>query len=390
MKKKLIFVSEALWVGGIETALVNLLNRLDYDKYDVTCLIVRDYQEMASRITPKCRLLVADRQHTVTFKESYKYSRLFNLMEEPQNASSTRRLIWKALCLLLKAPEMRMYSKYIRKQLAGEHFDTCIIYSDRTAELAVRGIDADKYLMFYHHGSMKREYHDSYGYKKSEQIIVVSQGVADNLKKEFPQFRDKITVVHNLTDIEGIREKAKEVPDDLFPETGFNIVSCGRLHHVKGYDLALQACDILLKRGYDQIHWHIVGGGPEEANLRQQIKELHLEEHVHLYGMKSNPFPYIKAADLFAQPSRFEGYSMSIMEGQVLGMPILATRAAAGKQIEDGINGILCDATADSIAEHIQQMIDSPDMGVKIRMYLGRYDFERLNCDILTKLDEIF
>ncbi|MCD7881257.1 MAG: glycosyltransferase [Clostridiales bacterium] len=384
MKKKLIFVSEALWVGGIETALVNLLNRLDYDKYDATCLIVRDYQEMASRITPKCRLLVADRQHTVAFKEPYQYSRLFNLMEEPQNASSTRRLIWKALCLFLKAPEMRMYSKYIRKQLAGEHFDPCIIYSDRTAELAVRGIDADKYLMFYHHGSMKREYHDSYGYKKSEKIIAVSQGVANNLKKEFPQFRNKITVIHNLTDIEGIREKAKEIPDDLFPETGFNIVSCGRLHHVKGYDLAIQACDILLKRGYDQIHWHIVGGGPEEANLRQQIKELHLEEHVHLYGMKSNPYPYIKAADLFAQPSRFEGYSMSIMEGQVLGMPILATRAAAGKQIEDGINGILCDTTADSIAEHIQQLIDSPDMGERIRMYLGKYDFERLNCDILA------
>ncbi|MCD7750430.1 MAG: glycosyltransferase [Lachnospiraceae bacterium] len=360
MKKKLIFASEALWVGGIETALVNLLNRLDYDKYDVTCLIVRDYQEMASRITPNCRLLIADRQHTVTFKESYKYSRLFNLMEEPQNASSARRLIWKALCLFLKAPEMRMYSKYIRKQLAGEHFDTCIIYSDRTAELAVRGIDADKYLMFYHHGSMKREYHDSYGYKKSEQIIAVSQGVANNLKKEFPQFRDKIIVIHNLTDIEGIREKAKEVHDDLFPEAGFNIVSCGRLHHVKGYDLAIQACDILLKRGYDQIHWYIVGGGPEEANLRQQIKELHLEEHVHLYGMKSNPYPYIKAGDLFVQPSRVEAYGLTIIEALALGVPVVATNTAGATEIADILpNVALCNADAIEIAQLMEQHINN-------------------------------
>lgn len=75
MKKKLIFITEALWIGGIETALVNLLNRLDYDRYNVTCLILRDCQEMAYRITPKCRLIVSDRQHAVTFREGYHYKR---------------------------------------------------------------------------------------------------------------------------------------------------------------------------------------------------------------------------------------------------------------------------------------------------------------------------
>lgn len=70
MKKKLIFITEALWIGGIETALVNLLNRLDYDQYNVTCLILRDCQEMAYRITPKCRLIVSDRQHAVTFRKA--------------------------------------------------------------------------------------------------------------------------------------------------------------------------------------------------------------------------------------------------------------------------------------------------------------------------------
>ncbi len=389
MKKKLIFVSEALWVGGIETALVNLLNRLDYEKYDVTCLIVRDYQDMADRITKKCRLIVADRQHTVSFPDSYRHARLYNLMEEPLNASRLRRLIWKALCLFLKGREMRLYSQYIREQLNGEMFDTCVIYSDRTAEIAVRGVKAEKYLMFYHHGSFKREFHDIYGYRKSDTIIAVSQGVAENLRKALPRFQDKVVVIHNLTDIEEIREKAKEIPDDLFPETGFNIVSCGRLHYVKGYDLAIQACEKLVRKGYGQIQWHIIGGGPEEENLQRQIQELHMEEHVHLYGMKENPYPYIKAADLFAQPSRFEGYSMSIMEGQVLGLPILATRAAAGNQIQDGINGILCDTSVESILDHIQRMIDLPDDGEKIRMNVDRYDFEELNVSILTRLDEI-
>ena len=97
MKKKILFISEALWIGGIETALVNLLNRLDYDRYDVTCLILRDSQEMAPRITTKCRLLVADRQHTVSFPEAYAHRRMYNLMEEPQGATALRRLIWRCL-----------------------------------------------------------------------------------------------------------------------------------------------------------------------------------------------------------------------------------------------------------------------------------------------------
>lgn len=97
MKKKLIFITEALWIGGIETALVNLLNRLDYNRFDVTCLVLRDSLDVADRITPQCRLIVSDRQHKVTFPKGYGCKRLYNIMEEPQNAAKFRRFIWSAL-----------------------------------------------------------------------------------------------------------------------------------------------------------------------------------------------------------------------------------------------------------------------------------------------------
>ena len=77
MKKKIIFVSQALWIGGIETALVNLINKLDYNKYDVTCLITQNYLDMAERLTKNCRLIVADRTSLVTFTKPYKYINLF-------------------------------------------------------------------------------------------------------------------------------------------------------------------------------------------------------------------------------------------------------------------------------------------------------------------------
>ena len=102
MKKKIIFVTQALWIGGIETALVNLINRLDYNKYDVTCLITQNYLDMADRLTKNCRLIVADRHSLVTFTKPYKFEKLFKLLEEPQGATRFRRFIWRVLNVLFK------------------------------------------------------------------------------------------------------------------------------------------------------------------------------------------------------------------------------------------------------------------------------------------------
>ena len=308
MKKKLIFITEALWIGGIEAALVNLLNRLDYTRYDITCLILRDCQDLASRITAPCRLIVSDRQHPVSFSTAYPHSRMYNLMEEPQNPTKLRRLIWRMLRLCLRAPEARRYAAYVKEQLGDVHFDTAIIYSDRVAEIAVRAVPADRFLMFYHHGAMRREYHDEYGYRRAERIIAVSEALAEKLRAFRPRYGEKIIAIHNLIDIAGVREKSLETPSICFPKDCFNLVSCGRLSPAKGMDLAVHACARLVQQGHTRIHWWIVGGGPEERALRELIREKGLEDYVTLLGMQSNPYPYIRQADLYVQPSRFEGH----------------------------------------------------------------------------------
>ncbi len=386
MKKKLIFITEALWIGGIETALVNLLNRLDYDKYDATCLILRDSQEMAGRITQKCRLLVADRQHPATFPDAYRHKRMYNLMEEPQNASGLRRLIWRMLRLALRAPEAGLYAAYVKKRLDGEHFDTAVIYSDRAAETAVRAVCADRFLMFYHHGAMRREYHDIYGYLKAEKIVAVSEALAEKLRRYRPQYAEKIIAVNNLIDIAGVREKSLEEPKTVFPKERFNIVSCGRLSYAKGMDLAVEACTRLVRDGYANIHWWIIGGGPEEAALREQLHALGLEERVTLLGMQDNPYPYIRQADLYVQPSRFEGHCVTVLEARLLAAPILATRNAAEEQIESGRTGLLCEPEAASLAEAVKRLYHAPEQRNAFRAALRSHAFERDNAAILQKL----
>lgn len=387
MKKKLIFITEALWIGGIETALVNLLNRLDYNRFDVTCLVLRDSLDVADRITPQCRLIVSDRQHKVTFPKGYGCKRLYNIMEEPQNAAKFRRFIWFALRVVFRAAEARCYASYVKKQLKGEHFDTAVIYSDRAAETAVRAVSADRFLMFYHHGAMRREYHDAYGYRKADKVIAVSPALAEKLRAYRSKYTDKIISVNNIIDIDGVREKGLETPTVKFSADCFNIVSCGRLSHAKGMDIAVDACAKLVADGFTGFHWYIVGGGPEESALREQIMRLGLEDCVSLLGMQSNPYPYIRCADLYVQPSRFEAFGLTIREAQVLTVPVLSTRTdGSAELISDGETGLLCESDADSIAAAIIRLYNAPKLRESIQAELQNYDFERDNSAILNQL----
>ena len=387
MKKKLIFITEALWIGGIEAALVNLLNQLDYTRYDVTCLILRDCQDLASRITAPCRLIVSDRQHPVSFSTAYPHSRMYNLMEEPQNPTKLRRLIWRMLRLCLRAPEARRYAAYVKEQLGDVRFNTAIIYSDRVAEIAVRAVPADRFLMFYHHGAMRREYHDEYGYRRAERIIAVSEALAEKLRAFRPRYGEKIIAIHNLIDIAGVREKSLETPSICFPKDCFNLVSCGRLSPAKGMDLAVHACARLVQRGHTRIHWWIVGGGPEERALRELIREKGLEDYVTLLGMQSNPYPYIRQADLYVQPSRFEAFGLTILEAMVLGKPVLSTETDGGREIiHSGLTGKLCPPDSASIAAAIQGLYAAPEELSRYRAALEQENFDLANEEIMGKL----
>ena len=389
MKKKILFISEALWIGGIETALVNLLNRMDYEKYDVTCLVVRGSLEMANRITPKCRLLVADREKAFSFSETYKYSRLYHLTERCENPSRLHRAMMWAVPAI-KWIENRLYIQYIRAQMKAEHFDTCVIYSDRTAEIAVRAVNADRFLLFYHHGAMRKVWHDEIGYRKSNQIIAVSEAVEQKRRAFRPRYGQKMMTIHNLTDVEGIRRKAEEPIPETFPQDQFNIVSCGRVSHEKGMDLAVEACAQLVAMGHENIHWWIVGGGPAENEVRERITALHMENYVTMLGMKENPYPYIKQADLYVQPSRFEGNPMTILEALILGQPVVSTNNTGAREIlQDGVTGVLCEMTAQSLSCGVCSLLTHEESRAKLRRNVSATDMDAENKTNLRRLGNL-
>ena len=390
MKKKIIFVTKALWIGGIETALVNLLKQFDYDKYDVTLLVLKAELDMLAQIHPKCRVLIADREKTVTFSERYRYSRLFHLTEEPVQPSGFHKMMMWTVPMM-RWMENWLYIRYIRKLMREEEFDTAVIYSDVVGETAVRAIKAKKYLMFYHHGAMRHVYHDKIAYRKCDKIIAVSENLAEALRKFNSKYSYKITAVHNLTDIEGIRRKGREAIPECFDSTKFNIVSVGRVSHEKGMDLAVRACARLVADGYDNVRWWIVGDGPDMQEVRVEIERLHMEAYVITVGMKTNPYPYIQHANLYVQPSRFEGYPMTILEALILGKVVVSTNnPGAHEIIIDGTNGILCDIDEKQIVMKIEIVVQESEKLKLLQANVRIIDFEEQNQRCVDQLVKLF
>lgn len=390
MKKKIVFVTKALWIGGIETALVNLLKYFDYDKYEVTLLVLKAELDMLGQIHPKCRVLIADRDETVTFPKKYRFSQLYHLTEEPENPSSLHKaMLWTVP--LIRWVENGLYIRYIRQLMRDEKFDTAVIYSDVAGETAVRAIKAGQYLMFYHHGAMRRVYHDKVAYKQCEKIIAVSENQAMALREFHPKYKDKIVVVHNLTDVDGIRKKAKDFSETKFDSEKFNIVSVGRVSHEKGMDIAVRACAELVRNGYSNICWWIVGDGPAMQEVKALIKALCLEKHVITTGMKKNPYPYIRQADLYVQPSRFEAFGLTILEAMILGKAVVATSSmGANEVIDEGKNGLLCEANAGKMSERIEQLIRNPGKLKELKLVVHQMDFKGQNKKNMGMLEKLF
>lgn len=389
MKKKIVFVTKALWIGGIETALVNLLKEFDYDKYDVTLLVLKAELDMLDQIPTKCRVMIVDREKTVTFQKRYRYSRLFHLTEESENPSRLHRMMMWTIPMI-RWTENRLYICYIRKLMQKEQFETAVIYSDVVGETAIRAINADKYLMFYHHGAMRHVYHDKIAYKKCKEIVAVSKHQAEALRNFAPRYADKIIVVNNLADVKGVQEKSRESIPEKFDKEYFNIVTCGRISKEKGMDLAVETCKRLITDGYKKIRWWIIGGGPAYSNVKKMVKKLNLESYVYMLGMKENPYPYIAKADLYVQPSRFEGYPMSILEAVILKKIVISTNNKGAEEMLKNLKcGILCKIDSTDLAEKISSIISDPQYYDEKKQEMKKIDLMQKNREVLKQIETL-
>ena len=183
-----------------------------------------------------------------------------------------------------------------------------------------------------------------------------------------------------------IRKKAEEPIEELFDNDKFNIVSVGRVSYEKGMDLAVKACAKLVKDGYENIRWWIVGDGPAMDEVKSVIKECEMQRYVNLVGMKDNPYPYIKKADVYVQPSRCESFGLTISEALILRKNIISTDTMGARELlTEKSLGRICKMKSADIAYAIENEINDEK---RFEVPYNSWDrFNKKNQEILQQLD---
>ena len=165
------------------------------------------------------------------------------------------------------------------------------------------------------------------------------------------------------------------------------LLSVGRFCEAKNYDNVPDICKRMIDSGCD-VKWYIIGFGVDEPLIRQKIAEAGMQEHVIILGKKENPYPYIKACDIYVQPSRYEGKSVTVREAQMLCKPVSVTNyPTANSQIQDGVDGVIVPMDNEGCAKVLAEFILDTEKQNRIIDYLQTHDYG--NVDEVDKIYNI-
>lgn len=375
MKKNLLFVINNLNCGGAEKALISLLETIDYTAYNVDLLLFKHEGIFFSKIPEQVNLL----EEPLEFKyfDMPIKAAIIDILKKGRLDIATSRL---SAGIIFKTEgnqarcEQRVWkfiSKPIRK--LKKEYDVAIGYLEKNPiYFCLEKVNAKKTIGFIHNDYNKLGMDptlDMPYFDKLDHIVTVSKECANVLKQQFPMYQHKVSVMYNIVSPATINNLSLETIN--LNKRVTNLVSVGRLNKQKGFDMAVEACKDLNASGY-QVNWLVIGEGEERIKLEQMIKDYHLEDQFILLGMKENPYPYIKEADIYVQPSRFEGKSIAIDEAKILQKPIVVTNFSTAKdQVNNQENGIVVDMNPISISKGIQKLIDNQNLRRKFERQLS-------------------
>ena len=369
MKKKILFMVSSMNIGGVEKSLLSLLAVIPKEKYEITILTLDKKGGFLEYIPNNVKLIEA---------EWFKYIKPL-IMDSPQNI--IKRYIKNYEFLKIpsfiysyfkskKTNDRYIYYKHVLKSIpeCKEKYDAAIAYAGPTEIIDAyisRKVKAEKKIAWVHfdiskHKINKKLYNNLY--ERFDKIFAVSNECKKKLDEIIPAVRNKSEVLFNIVSEDLINEMSESYVDFDDNYKGIKIITVGRLSKEKGQDLAIKALAKLKKDRYD-VKWYCIGEGNSRQEFEQLIKEYKLEENFLLLGATSNPYPYIKNADIYVQTSRHEGYCLTLAEAKALNKPIVTTNfIGAYEQIKNNENGIIVSCNENDLAEGIRELIDNKEI----------------------------
>jgi glycosyltransferase involved in cell wall biosynthesis len=377
MKKQLLFVIDSLDCAGAEKSLVTLLSLLDYSRFSVDLMLFGHggvleelipkevnilnplkYTEFAALDLKKALKCSVGNLDFKMFSSRMKYS--LGIRKNKYSNAQKARIFWKSI------------SNVIEKN--PKEYDIAISYAQGvpTFYVADKVKARKKYAwvnVSYRLDEKEREFQKQF-YNHYNKIVAVSESTKEIFLETFPYYSEKVNVIYDINNSQFISKMANIGEDYEDNFDGLRILTIGRLAHQKGYDVALEACKMLKEKGI-KFKWYALGKGPLEKEIKEFISENGLSEHFELLGVKANPYPFIKNADLYVQTSRFEGFGLAIAEARMLNVPVVTTRFdAVYNQMIDGKNGLVVDMNSDAVCEGILKVVNDKELRESIIKYL--------------------
>lgn len=382
MNKPRIFIAmHYMEIGGAETALVGLLNALDPARVDVDLFLYDHRGEMMQFIPKWVNLLPQIPKYSVLERP------IVELVKRGFWGIAAARMSAKLIGKLTNVPSFSMdvfTSLFTNKLLPTicpqKKYDLAISFltphtyvkNKVMAKKKIAWIHTD-YTIYPIAKNVELPIWSSYNY-----IASISNDVTRTFLQVFPSLAPKIVEIENILSPSFVRKRAElqDVDKEIRQEGAITLLSVGRFSDAKNYDNVPDICKHLINETKLNIKWYIIGYGGDEALIRQKIKEAGLEEHVILLGKRSNPYPYIKACDIYVQPSRYEGKSVTVREAQMLCKPVVVTNyPTAPSQIRSGIDGVIVPMDNEGCAHGLAEVICDKPLQERIIAHLKTHDY---------------
>ena len=386
-KRILVVMPGAMELGGVERSLIGLLDSIDYDRYSVDLFLYGHHGPLFSQIPEQVNLLPEVKELAYlrdSFSQKLRHGcfvsaafRLKDAVLKKLGRPVSNDKTWASVARLC-APRLKM-----QYDLALSFFLPFDFLGDKVSAKVKLGWIHTDYSSEQADWDMMLEQ-----YSKVDFIIAVSQKCADVFGEKLPQLRSRIRVIENILPEKLVRHQAQafSVADDM-PAKGIRLLSVGRFCTAKNFDNVPDICARILKSGLD-VRWYIIGFGADEALIRQKIKEFGMEDRVILLGKKENPYPYIKACDLYVQPSRYEGKCVSVLEAQMLGKPVVITRyATSASQLREDVDGVIVSQDNEGCARGIIHLLEDRNRMNELVKNCAQMDYS--NSAEIDKLTEI-
>lgn len=338
MKKKLLFFIPNLKHGGAEKVLVNLVNNLDREKYDITLQTLFDVGVNKESLKPHIRY------QSVFSREFRGNNRLLQLFP----------------------------AKWLWKRMVKEHYDVAVSYLEGPTSRILSGCtDPGTKRMAWLHIELNTPKLAALGfrnvkearkaYQSFDEVVAVSKNVRDCFLENLGIRRD-IRILYNTNETEQIQSLA-ELPmnDGRFQKDQLCVCSVAKLMKTKGFDRLVSVHKRLLEEGYPH-KVYILGVGEERRELDRQIAQLGVEDSFILLGFKKNPYRYVKNSDLYVCSSRREGFSTAVTEALILGTPVVSTDCSGAKELlgEQDEYGLVVENSEEGVYQGMKKMLSDP------------------------------